>query len=375
MRGRRQAGNVLSGWLAVAALLGQTDGKVGARTLMTNEIESVRLPDAAFWDAASSDRGLDPIVKKFKTSYFGILIDGPREVQLQSRETVPLFAYYMGTYKQSASRPFPRKAVIVAIEPEQNQIFAVPLVRKKDDADPNEETVPEAELPAGYLMTFQAADLRRSLKLPWAAGRVVSQVLLMDLHSNRLETKLVAGSGTFSDPEKEKFLAEERAKKNPPGPFPAVSAATAGAPPIPEGMGIVLSAPRVMVLEKQGRLELSGAWRLPVLPEELVKPAHEEYNKANGLMQKEGGAYAACVGLHLVVLNSEEEVPNLYTLRLPVAKVEMVDGKSVASGKFTVDLLQLPDFPVGEETLFIYAYGKEWASEPATIGVVDRRQQ
>lgn len=92
-------------------------------------------------------------------------------------------------------------------------------------------------------------------------------------------------------------------------------------------------------------------------------------------MQKEGGAYAACVGLHLVVPSSEEEVPNVYTLRLPVAKVEMVDGKPVASGKFTVNLLDLPDFPVGEETLFVYGYGKQWASELATIGVVDRRQR
>ncbi len=375
MRGFWQTGRMLSGLLAAAVLLGQTGARAGARKLMTNEIESVRLPDTAFWNSGSSDRGLDPIVKKFKTSYFGIVIDGPREVPLQERETLPLFAYYMGTYKQTATRSFPRVAAIVTMEPEKDQIFVAPFVQKRGETKLKGGTVPEADLPAGYLMTFQAADVRARVELPWVAGRVISQVLLMDLHSNRLETKLVAGSGAFSDPAKEKFLAEERAKKDPPAPFPAVSTATAGAPPIPAEMGIVLLAPRVMVLEKQGRLELSGAWRLPVLPEELVKPAHEEYNKANGLMQKEGGAYAACVAVHLVVLNSEEEVPNLYTLRLPVAKVEMVDGKPVASGKFTVDLLQLPDFPVGEETLFLYAYGKEWASEPATIGVVDRRQQ
>lgn len=340
---------------------------------MMNEIESVRLPDTAFWDADSEDRGLDPIVKRFKTSYFGILIDGPREVQLQSRETLPLFAYYMGTYEQSATRAFPRAALIVTMDPERNRIAVAPLVRRKDEAPSKKETVPAARMPAGYLMTFQEAELRKSLKLPWTAGRVISQVLLMDLQSNRLETKLVAGSGTFSDPEKEKFLAAERAKQDPPAPFPAVSTASAEAPPVPKEMGIVLAAPRVVVLEKGGRLDLSGAWRLPVLPEEMVKPAHGEYNQANGLVQANGSAFAACVGVHLVVQSSEEDTPDVYTLRLPVTQVEMVEGQPVASGRFTVNLLELPDFPAGEATLFLSAYSKEWASEPATIGVVDRR--
>lgn len=362
------------GLVVAGLLLAQTGSREGARKLMTNELEAVRLPDSAFWETGSRDHGLDPLVKKYKTSHFGILIDGPREVVLSSRDTLPVFTYYMGSYKQTATRDFPRVASVVVMDPDRNHIHVAPFLEKRGESLLTDETEPEANLPDGYQMTFHKVDLRRRTELPWAAGRVLSQVLLMELSSNRLETKLIAGSGAFADPEKDKFLAEERAKKDPPAPFPAASAPGAGVPPIPEGMGIVLSAPRVMVLEKQGRLELSGAWRMPVLPEELVKPEHAEYNKANGLMQKEGGAYAACVGLHLVVLSSEEDVPNLYTLRLPMAKVEMVDGKPVASGKFTVDLLQLPDFPVGDETLFIYAYGKEWASEPATIGVVDRRK-
>jgi hypothetical protein len=362
------------GLVAAGLLLAQTGSKTGARKLMKNELEAVRLPDSAFWEAGSEDHGVDPVVKKYKTSYFGVLIDGPREVPLSNRHTLPVFTYYMGSYKQTAKRDFPRVAAIVAMDPERNEIRVSPFLEKRGESLLTDETEPEANLPEGYQMTFQAVDLRERTELPWRPGRVITQVLLMDLNSNRLETRLVGGSGTFVDPEKEKFLAEERAKKDPPAPFPAVSTAAVGAPPVPEGMGITLAAPRVMVLEKQGRLELSGAWRLPVLPEELVKPAHAEYNQANGLMQKEGGAYAACIGLHLVVMSSEGDVPTTYTLRLPVAKVDLVDGRPVASGRFTVDLQHLPDFPLGESTLFLYAYGKEWASEPATIGVVDRRQ-
>jgi hypothetical protein len=366
---------VYCGLVAAGLLLAQTGSREGARKLMTNELEAVRLPDSAFWEAGSQDHGLDPLVKKYKTSHFGILVDGPREVMLSSRETLPLFTYYMGSYRATAKRDFPRVASIVVMAPERNEIHVAPLLEKRGESLLTGETEPEANLPEGYQMIFQMVDVRRRTELPWRAGRVISQVLLWDLLSNRLETKLVAGSGAFSDPEKEKFLAAERAKQDPPAPFPAVSTAATDAPAVPQEMGIVLAAPRVVVLEKQGRLELSGAWRLPVLPEEMVKPAHAEYNEANGLVPAGGSAYAACVGVHLVVQSSEEETADVYTLRLPVAQVEMVDGQPVASGRFTVNLLQLPDFPVGEATLFLSAYSKEWASEPATIGVVDRRQQ
>lgn len=55
-------------------------------------------------------------------------------------------------------------------------------------------------------------------------------------------------------------------------------------------------------------------------------------------------------------------------------KVETVDGKAVASGKIRSG--EVAGFPVcGEDTLFVYGYAKEWASEAVTIGVADRRQQ
>jgi hypothetical protein len=184
-------------------------------------------------------------------------------------------------------------------------------MHKKDDANLNKETVPEAELPTGYSMTFQAAEWRESVKLPWYSVGVISQVLLWDLPSNRLETNLAAGS---------------------------------------------------------------GACGLLMLLAEMVKPGHAECNPANGMMQNEGGGRASGVGVHLVVPSSEEETANVYTLRLPVGKVEVAEGRPVASGRFRVNLLQLPEFPAGEATSFVADYGKEWASEPATMGLIDRRQ-
>ncbi len=49
-----------------------------------------------------------------------------------------------------------------------------------------------------------------------------------------------------------------------------------------------LAAPRVMVLENDGRRELSGLWRLPVMPEGTVKPAFAEYNKGRGWCSRMG---------------------------------------------------------------------------------------
>jgi hypothetical protein len=113
-----------------------------------------------------------------------------------------------------------------------------------------------------------------------------------------------------------------------------------------------------------------------VRPEEQVKPAHAEVNRTRRLIQDDGATpYAACLAVHLVVFASGEEFPNTYTLQLPVAKLTEQDGTQVASGSFSFDLRQLPQFPTADQTLIIYAFAKDWASAPATLGIIDRRKQ
>lgn len=342
---------------------------------MSIEIESLRLPDSAFWESDSRDPGLDPLPNQYETELFGILIDGPREVSIENKSTLPLFAYYMGSYKQVVTRDFPHAASMVAVDPDRNQIYVAPLAGKSDEPPPPRESVPDSEIPEGYVTTFSEKDLRKAIELPWKSGRIISQVILLDLYSNRIETKLVQGSGAFHDVEKEKFLAAERAQKDPSAPFPPMpssilSTVWSGEIPSMEP-GIKLAAPRVFAWDERRSLQMEVAWKLPVLPEEMVKPGHHEYNRLHQLLQPDGKTpFSACISLHLVVFGSEEKGPEMYTLRLPVSKLVQDEGKTFGGGKCQVNLSKLPGFPRKDQTLFIYAFAQQWSSEPVSIGIV-----
>ncbi|MFN0104972.1 MAG: hypothetical protein ACKV2U_23165 [Bryobacteraceae bacterium] len=334
---------------------------------MSIDISSVRLPDEAFWQSGA-DHGRDPLVRKYKTSHFGVLVDAPREVAIAGQKTLPLFAYYMGTFAQVASRSFLDHGLLVAVDPDRNELYVADA--EQDDGErirvPN--TAKAEDMPTGWVAEIKDLDVRERIQLPWKPGRILLQVVLLDLPSNRVETKLNGGPSAFVDPEKEKFLAEERGRQNPPGPFPALPASayapTADSPAIPADPGIALRASRVVVVEGKAPVLLHGAFRLPVAPEETVKPNSGEYNKEHGLT-----GYAACLTIHLLVAGTGQQNPFQYRLRIPATNV----NAGMATSHFTLDLSKLPDFPLSEQTVFLYAYAKEWATEPVTIGLIDRR--
>jgi len=336
--------------IATTTLPAQPGAREGARKKMNIDISPIKLPDTTFWATGPRDPGLDPIPAKFKTSHFGIVIDGPKAVPIKERATLPVFAYYMGTYRETATRDFPHSAQVVSVDPDRNKIYVAPFVQQRGETILSPERAPEVDLPEGYLMTFQRFDVRARVELPWSPSRVITQVILLDLASNRIETELGAGVGAFVDREKEKFLEEERAKSDPPAPFPAkqlsASAIQLKPPSIPEQMGVTLSVPRVAVVEGGDKpLPLTGAWRLPVFPEELVKPVRAHVNKTRGLMQPDGVTpYAACMAIHLVAVGSSEPTPFVYTLQIPVAEISKHNGQQVATGTFSIDLRNYRNF-------------------------------
>ena len=364
--------------LAAASLLSQPRPTESAKSPMNIDISSLKLPDSAFWNTGDDhDPMSDPIPAKYLTSHFGVLADGPASVSIAQHSALPLFVYFLGSFRQTATRNFPHAAHLVAVDPVLNKIRIASLIERKEGFSPGSPSFPASAQPEGYAVTFQRTDVRGRLHLPWAPGRVISQVIMLDMESNRVETKLIAGTSDFVDPEKERFLAQERAKQDPPAPFPSrqLDAAAAGDPPpaIPEQPGIALSAPRVAVFDGAKPLPLSGSFRLPVFPEELVKPAHGEVNRARHLIQADGATpFAACLAINLVVSASGEEPPYTFTLHLPVKSVIDAGGTPSASGTFAIDLRSLPQFPVKDQTLVIRAYAKDWASPAATIGVIAR---
>jgi hypothetical protein len=190
----------LAALLAVTPMVAQTGAREGARKKMDIDISEVKLPDAAFWATTNHDPGQDPIPDKYKTSHFGVVIDGPATVAINERETLPVFAYYMGSYQQVATHNFPHAAHIVAVDPINNRLFTAPFVQKRGETILSPERTPASHLPKGYLMTFQQFDAKERLELPWKPGRLITQVILFDLVSNRIETKLAAGADSFVDP-------------------------------------------------------------------------------------------------------------------------------------------------------------------------------
>lgn len=333
---------------------------------MTVDISEFRLPDDAFWQSGA-DHGRDPLVRKYKTEYFGVLVDAPREIALPGHKKLPLISYYMGSYQQIVTRSFADHAVIAVMDPDRNELYLADA--EEDDGErvqvPN--TTKAEDLPQGWLANIKELDVRERTRVPWRTGRLISQIVLLDLPSNRVETKIGSAS-SFVDPAKEKFLAEERGRQNPPAPFPKLPdsayAQQAGSLPIPESNGIVLQADRVVVAEDKKPILLQGAFRLSVLPEEQVKADAAAYNKEHSLT-----GYAACLTIHLLVVGTGQRAPFQYRLQIPVKTVT----EGIASGNFALDLTTLPDFPISEQTLFLYAYAKESATEPVTIGVIDRR--
>lgn len=337
------------------------------RSGMSLDVSEVRLPDEAFWQTGA-DRGRDPLVRKYKRTHFGVLIDAPREVSLATRKTLPLFAYYMGTTQQVATRSFTDHGLLVTVDPDRNEIYLADAEQDDGDREPVQGAPGGEGSLQGWIADVKELDVRERIPMAWKPGRLISQVVLLDIPSNRVETKLAGGASSFVDAEKEKFLAAERAKRNPDAPFPKLPASAyekqAGSPAVPEAPGIVLQADRVVVVEGKSPIPMYGSFRLPVAPEELVKPESAEFNRNNSLT-----GYAACLTIHVVAVSTGQTNPLQFRLQIPVKEV----AEGVAVGHFTLDLSKLPDFPLSEQTVFFYAYAKEVAAEPVTIGLIDRR--
>ncbi len=334
---------------------------------MSLDLSSVHLPDDAFWKSGA-DHGTDPLVRKYKTTHFGVLVDAPREVDLSRRTTLPLLTYYLGTYSQVASRSFPDHALLFIMDPERNELSVAPAEPDDPETEPDSPETSQGDMPQGWVAEIRELDIRERVQLSWKPARILSQIILLDLPSNRVETRLVAGNSTYVDPEKEKFLATERVQQNPSAPYPLLPASSyepvEHSPAVPPTPGIALHAQRIAVLEGKTPVHLDASFRLPVAPEELVKRANAQYNETHGLTP-----YAACLTIHLVAIGTGQKSPFHYRLRIPVRSLDA----GVAAGHFTLDLSNLPGFPLSEQTVFLYAFAKDWVSDPVTIGIVDRR--
>lgn len=345
---------------------------------MSIDMTQLHVPDDSFWTAGN--RALDPVVRKHGTSHFGVIVDAPREVNLASRTTLPVFTYYMGSFKQMASRSYRNDSVLAVMDVDRNELYvgSASSHDEGEDPDPDDPPAKTEPIPDGYAAQMQTLELRERLDLPWRPAHLILQAILLDLASPRVTTRLGGASTQFQDPEVEKFLAAERAAKNPVAPFPDRASdprltyrQSEASPELPAAAGIALRVDRVVAVTKDTPVLMHGAWRLPVLPEDLVKPANVEYNTAHGLQKADGVPYAAVVRIHLLAVGAADGAPKVYALALPVTEVT----EGIASGYFSLDITKLPGFPIADQTVFFYGFARESASEQVILGMLDRRQE
>lgn len=344
---------------------------------MSIDMTQLHVADDSFWTAGN--RALDPVVRKHGTSHFGVIVDAPREVNLAGRATLPVFTYYMGSFKQMVTRSYRNDSLLAVMDVDRNDLYICSASShdEGEDPDPDDPPAKTEPIPDGYAAQMQTIELRERLELPWRPAHLILQAILLDLASPRVTSRLGGTSTQFKDPEVEKYLAAERAAVNPSAPFPVRSVdpnlsyrKTDASPELPAAPGISLRVDRVVAVEKDQPVLLHGAWRLPVMPEDLVKPANVEYNQSHGLLGPDGAPYGAVVRIHLLVVGAADGAPKVYPLALPVSTV--TDGS--ASGYFTLDIAKLPGFPIADQTVFFYAFSRESASEQAIMGMLDRRQ-
>jgi len=179
---------------------------------------------------------------------------------------------------------------------------------------------------------------------------------MRDFLSNRARVKLENSPRSFNDPEVGKFLEARRGKSPPPevapppgNPLPSYRKGD-DSPAIPDEPGIKMTVERVVVLTDDSKCILRGAFRLPVLPHEVVKPP------ADPPQPNAPPPPTAVMGITLLLAGAE--TPGPWVVRLDVPSYDPIDPAAeapAATGYFALDLLAagVPRLP---QTLFIYAF-------------------
>lgn len=297
------------------------------------------LADAQFWTAPYATK--DAVRGRLMTDDFrGTVIDAPRRVPLTDRDTLPVVGCYVAAEAEVRREPFERRAVLVAVRLEDDQVFVERLnpPRTRDDRKPPPAPPEEDEDEAVFAHMF-TADLRERLALPWRESTVLTTVLHGARASNRVRTVLGPSPSAWVDPEVARLKAEAVAETwpapvaPPPGdPLPSYRRAPEG-PPLGEGPGVKLRAlPRRVTLSSAARAVVRGSFRAPVAARHLVRPRPDDPAWSVG-----DPAATAVVPVTLVILGLGEATgPFVLELRVPCHD-KPADGH--VTGHFGVDLL------------------------------------
>ena len=332
------------------------------------DITPYKLADAAFW--TSDDRGADRLGTELVGEYQGILVDAPRRVPIDQRQTLPAGIYYLGSIRELATVRLEKHGVITLMDVTHNRLSAVNGGRTRPETDIIErKPVDPSKMAEGDMSTVLSVELRKLFGIPWKPARYLYTVLLRDKVSNRAEIELCQSASCYVDPEVVKYQEAQRAKVNaqaaqprPGVPLPSYRRQPES-PPLPEQPGLSVTAARLVDLDREPRWLVRGAFRLKPLPEETVKPGWTDpFYTARAAEPKP----VAVVGITLLVTGADDGSFYVFPLQVPAF------GRvgQVVTGYFALDALQLPNAPRKPQTYFIYAFSGETMAGPLASALV-----
>ena len=335
------------------------------------------LKDAQFWKDSTSFE--EALVERFEENeaLMGLFLDGPREVQLDKRSTLPLLAVRACSLVDNSALDLHDRAILVATRIEGHETLAA-LAFRQPSAPPDDEPSDEEPLPEGRAVdAFSLSVTDRLPDFPWKPSTWQTTLLLFDQRSNPVTTRLEDISSR--DPAVLEFLAAQRR----PG-YPAAVSTSGGpstnlyrprqdSPPPPAETGFVLAVDRVAVSGAGRSCMLRGSFCLPIRPRDVVRPLPGPAgSRAEGQALADGwvdvGDPAAVAVVPIMVLLTGDKAAEPILVPLNAAVYGSIAGE-LARGQFAIDLFHaVPDLPI--QRYAVWAMSRTIISDPVLVGIV-----
>jgi hypothetical protein len=304
----------------------------------------------------------DPLLAEEKDA---LIVDAPGKVALDVRKVLPLAVLRVAHFGLASGVPLDKFGIVVAADAAMARV----RVGRAVDPSPKRQRKDEPREGAGMVGEALLIDVRRQVDLPWRPAQVAVSLIVREQISEPMQVKLDHGPGAYRDEAVEALRAKELLEAPLPPLHPAPSlirrelplyGKVEGAPDVPEGPGLSLSAERVVKLHSEGPLVLKGSFRVKV-PKHLFADAAR--TKGMDLAPKP----SAVVPVTLVITASKAPVPFVYDMVVPSWEADPKSG--LAAGSFAVDLDRVGTLRTVPRTLFVYGFSGDQRFGPLPIGL------
>lgn len=332
------------------------------------DITRYKLEDDAFW--ASNNRGSDKLATQLVGEYRGLLVDAPKRIAIDQRNTFPAAVYYLGRIRDISALPFKRFGLFTAMNVTENQLYITSGQAFEKDDDPIEGPPRDpSTIPEGDMSATESLELRSVMRIPWKPAQYLLTAILRDQISNRAEVELCQSPSCYIDPEVVKYQEAERAKINPPAadpqpgnPLPSYRK-LADSLAIPTAAGIEVASARLIDQRRDQPWTIQGAFRLIPTPQELVKTGWSDPYYSQ---RPADGRPAAVITIWLMLTGANDGSLYLIPLRVPA----WTKAGAAYTGYFQFDLRQMRGAPKDAQTYFLYAFSGASMTGPVQSALV-----